>query len=33
MTHVHTRRGAFAHYLEEEGLATTQISLVRPHTE
>ena len=25
--------GAFAHYLEEEGLATTQISLVRPHTE
>lgn len=25
--------GALAHYLEEEGLATTQISLVRPHTE
>jgi hypothetical protein len=25
--------GALAHYLEEAGLATTQISLVRPHTE
>ena len=25
--------GAHAHYLEEAGLATTQISLVRPHTE
>jgi hypothetical protein len=25
--------GALAHYLEEEGLATTQISLVREHTE
>lgn len=25
--------GALAHYLEEDGLATTQISLVRPHTE
>ena len=25
--------GALAHYLEEVGLATTQISLVRPHTE
>ena len=24
---------ALGHYLEEEGLATTQISLVRPHTE
>lgn len=25
--------GALAHYLEEGGIATTQISLVRPHTE
>ncbi len=25
--------GALAHYLEEEGLATTQISLIREHTE
>ena len=25
--------GALAHYLAEAGLATTQISLVRPHTE
>lgn len=25
--------GALGHYLEDEGLATTQISLVRPHTE
>jgi len=25
--------GGLGHYLEEEGLATTQISLIRPHTE
>ncbi|SVE14489.1 uncharacterized protein METZ01_LOCUS467343, partial [marine metagenome] len=25
--------GGLAHYLEEEGLATTQISLIRPQTE
>lgn len=25
--------GALAHYFEEEGLSTTQISLVREHTE
>ena len=25
--------GGLAHYIEEEGVATTQISLIRPHTE
>lgn len=25
--------GGLAHYVEEEGIATTQISLIRPHTE
>ncbi len=25
--------GGLAHYLEEEGVATTQISLIREHTE
>ena len=25
--------GGLAHYLEEEGIATTQISLIREHTE